>query len=369
MSISDYFNGNPTLPQEQDYVLLDKETLLGLVAAILSEQDSPGLKERARLLKEAVESLDSMLVNTGREELPVRVNPFLEEIQQILDAYTYERSRYYAERLQKGLVEAKTNDVNDINLRRWKDYDEVFTDSLWSIDRRDQSGAHLGWYWGNYVPQIPHQLMLRYSKLGDLVIDPFLGSGTTLIECRRLGRNGVGVEISPSTAVRARELVEIEENPYNVTTLVEVGDSQCFEFRKIIEDMGRDTVDLFLMHPPYHDIIQFTSDPNDLSNARNTDSFLDMFGHILDNTIPFLRKGRYAGIVIGDKYSQGEWIPLGFYCMQKALSRGLKLKSIIVKNFDETKGKRNQKALWRYRALQSGFYVFKHEYILILEKR
>ncbi|HPB20178.1 MAG TPA: hypothetical protein PLC00_05335, partial [Bacteroidales bacterium] len=69
-----------------------------------------------------------------------------------------------------------------------------------------------------------------------------------------------------------------------------------------------------------------------------------------------------------DKYSKSEWIQLGFYCMQEVLKRGYILKSIIVKNFEETKGKMNQKELWRYRALAGGFYVFKHEYIFLFQK-
>lgn len=60
-----------------------------------------------------------------------------------------------------------------------------------------------------------------------------------------------------------------------------------------------------------------------------------MFGEVLDNTISYLEKGRYLGIVIGDKYSKGEWIPLGFYCMHEVLKRGYLLNSIIVKNFEE----------------------------------
>jgi hypothetical protein len=44
------------------------------------------------------------------------------------------------------------------------------------------------------------------------------------------------------------------------------------------------------------------------------------------------------------------------------------LKSIVVKNFEETRGKKNQRELWRYRALANGFYVFKHEYIMIFKK-
>jgi hypothetical protein len=55
--------------------------------------------------------------------------------------------------------------------------------------------------------------------------------------------------------------------------------------------------------------------------------------------------------------------------MQTVQKRGYLLKSIIVKNFEETRGKRRQKELWRYRALAGGFYVFKHEYILLFQKR
>ena len=72
------------------------------------------------------------------------------------------------------------------------------------LDKRDTSGAHLGWYWGNFIPQIPHQMMLRYTKKGDWVLDAFVGSGTTLIECRRLGRNGIGIELDKGVAQEGR---------------------------------------------------------------------------------------------------------------------------------------------------------------------
>jgi hypothetical protein len=122
------------------------------------------------------------------------------------------------------------------------------------------------------------------------------------------------------------------------------------------------------MHPPYHDIIKFSKDEKDLSNAKNTDEFLKMFGAVVDNATPYLEEERYFALVIGDKYSKGEWIPLGFYCMEEVLKKGYSLKSIIVKNFEETRAKRNQKELWRYRALVGGFYIFKHEYIMLFKK-
>jgi len=56
--------------------------------------------------------------------------------------------------------------------------------------------------------------------------------------------------------------------------------------------------------------------------------------------------------------------------MQETLKRGqgLKLKSILVKNMVNNRSKLNQEHLWRYRALVGGFYIFKHEYILVFKK-
>ena len=86
------------------------------------------------------------------------------------------------------------------------------------------------------------------------------------------------------------------------------------------------------------------------------------------NTSAILKKGRYCAVVIGDKYANSQLVPLGFYCMQAMQQEGLTLKATIVKNFEETKGKANQKAIWRYRALASDFYLFKHEYIFVFKK-
>lgn len=60
---------------------------------------------------------------------------------------------------------------NDIDPKKWKEYDDINTDSLWIIDKRDNSGAHSGDYHGNFVPQIPHQLFARYTKKGDWILE------------------------------------------------------------------------------------------------------------------------------------------------------------------------------------------------------
>lgn len=290
------------------------------------------------------------------------------EFSQITAARTTERSRYYIKRLIRSMCEEKFTEVNDLNLRRWKEYDDILTDSLWLIEKRDKSGSHNAGYWGNFIPQIPNQLIRRYTKKNEFVLDTFLGSGTTLIECMHLKRKGVGIELQEEIADLARRNIESDSSFGDQDINIVIGDSSSLDFRELLNEMNIASVQFAFLHPPYWDIIKFSDDERDLSNAADINDFLAKMGRIADNVYQVLDENRYMALVIGDKFAGGELIPLGFLLMQEVLKRKFKLKSIIVKNFEQTKGKQSQKELWRYRALKGGFYVFKHEYIFLFRK-
>ncbi len=256
---------------------------------------------------------------------------------------------------------------NDIDMSKWKEYSDINTDSLWLIDKRDNSGAHNGDYHGNFVPQIPRQLFSRYTKKDDWILDPFMGSGTSLIEAQRMGRNSIGIELQKTVADEARSRILSESSP-QVKTEIFIGDSRTININNIADSLGIKNFQFVIMHPPYWDILKFSDDANDLSNAKSLNEFLALLGETIDNTTQLLEKNRYCAVVIGDKYANGQVIPLGFYCMNLFIERGFLLKAILVKNFGETKGKANTQGIWRYRALASDFYIFKHEYILIFKK-
>ncbi|HIU82189.1 MAG TPA: DNA methylase [Candidatus Ornithoclostridium faecavium] len=257
--------------------------------------------------------------------------------------------------------------INDLDMSKWKELTDVWTDSLWIIPSRDNSGVHSGHYHGNFVPQIPHQLLTRYTKAGDYVLDPFSGSGTTLIEAQRMGRNSIGIELQPSVAAEAIARIHSEQKTGIIADTF-VDDSRTFDTKRILDTYKIENVQFIIYHPPYWDIIKFSDDKNDLSNSESLDKFLGNFRQVVKNTSTILEKGRYCAVVIGDKYANSQLVPLGFYCMQAMQQEGLTLKATIVKNFEETKGKANQKALWQQRALKNGLYLFKHEYIFVFKK-
>lgn len=261
----------------------------------------------------------------------------------------------------------KFNDF-DLSNWNWKNYTDIWTDSLWIIDKRDTTWKHSNFYHGNFVPQIPRQFIKRYTKKWDYVLDMFVWSGTTAIECENLSRNIIWVDIQWKLIDRLDKL--IDSNAIKKKFIV--WDAWSIEVldktKDFLNSQDRKFVDLAILHPPYFDIIQFSDNDKDLSNTKNIDDFLNWFWKVLDNTYKLLKKDWYMVIVIWDKYQNSEWMPLWFLCMQEAQKLGFKLKSIIVKNMDWNRWKLWSWWIWRYRALNSDYHIFKHEYILVFKR-
>ena len=257
--------------------------------------------------------------------------------------------------------------INDLDLENWQENcKDIFTDSLWIINERDKSGKHSNFYHWNFIPQIPNQLIQRYTKKWDYVLDMFIWSWTTAIECENLWRHIIWVDIQEDLIKRIDSLIDW---PIKKKFIIwdSTNEKIVDKIWWFLKENNRDDLDLVLLHPPYFDILKFSTKKEDLSNTESIDHFLEMFKKVLINSQKLLKKWWYIWIVIGDKYQNSERIPLGFLCMQKAQEIGLKLKSIIVKNMEWNRGKMWVWWIWRYRALSADYYIFKHEYILIFK--
>lgn len=262
-------------------------------------------------------------------------------------------------------------DYTDIDVSNWRDYDEIITDSLWLMQSRASGNGHSFDYHGNFIPQIANQVFQRYTREGEIVVDWFLGSGTSAIEAVNLKRRLIGVELKAELVEHVKGKLPAEAVGDSIRLIQ--GDSTTQDTRKaVIEQigqMGAAKAHLAILHPPYADIIKFSELESDLSNAASTEAFIDGFGLVAHNAYDTLHTGRFAILIIGDKYANSQLDPLGFKCMQKMNEVGFKTKSIIVKNIEgNEKAKGKDKNLWRYRALAGGFYIFKHEYVMVFFK-
>lgn len=78
--------------------------------------------------------------------------------------------------------------------------------NVWKIATKPFSDAHFA----TFPPELPRRCILAGSREGDTVLDPFLGSGTTLLVADRLGREGIGIELNPTYAAMARRRIEAD---------------------------------------------------------------------------------------------------------------------------------------------------------------
>jgi len=265
----------------------------------------------------------------------------------------------------------KTKPWSDIDLYRWRDYGQVLTDSLWIFPSRASGEGHTLDYHGNFIPQIATQTFTRYTKTGEIVLDMFLGSGTSAIEALNLDRRCIGVGGKPDLVeyVRAKVPPERLDNDVRLIRGDSTSQAAIDSVRAALAAMGEPHAHLLVLHPPYHDIIPFSDRAEDLSNAPDDETFLDMFETVAGHGYELLAPGRFAVLIIGDKYEKGELMPLGFWCMERMNRVGFRTKAIVVKNIEgNERGKGRSSNLWRYRALAGGYYIFKHEYVIIFQK-
>jgi hypothetical protein len=83
-------------------------------------------------------------------------------------------------------------------IKSWEPTDfRLENTTVWSFKQRGNWATHDGRYRGNWSPYIPRNLILRYTKPGDLVLDPFVGGGTTAMEAKLLGRRCIARDINP----------------------------------------------------------------------------------------------------------------------------------------------------------------------------
>jgi DNA modification methylase len=269
-------------------------------------------------------------------------------------------------------IAPKPLSYTDLSPTAWRDDADLQLGSMWLFPARDRQNGHALDYHGNCVPQILTQLLRRYTRRDDVVLDLFLGSGTSAIEAAHLGRRALGVELQPALAQHVVDkltaLGVVEQ------TRVLCGDSSdgaamAPTIKQALAAWQLPAAQFLFLHPPYADIIRFSDHRQCLSNAPSEAAFLDAFERVCALGFELLAPGRFAALVIGDKYARGEWIPLGFRCLERMNRVGFVTKSIIVKNITGNEvAKGRQENLWRYRALRGGFYLFKHEYVMVFQK-
>ncbi|MEM4973472.1 MAG: DNA methyltransferase [Candidatus Hadarchaeales archaeon] len=235
---------------------------------------------------------------------------------------------------------------------------QVERTTVWSFPERGKwaTQALTATYRGNFAPQIPRNLILLYTEPGELVLDPFVGSGTTLIECKLLGRRGIGVDINPKAIELCRRNLDFDVDDA-LPQEVRLGDARNLDF------LHNESVDLIIAHPPYADAIEYSDDiEGDLSRIHQLDKFLFEIEKVARELWRVLKTDRCCSVLIGDLRRNKHVVPLGFLIFQKFLEAGFRPREIIIKIQHNCRST----SFWKPRARD--FLLLAHEYLFVFEK-
>ena len=232
---------------------------------------------------------------------------------------------------------------------------ESFT--VWSFPDRGDWSTHDGKYRGNWSPYIPHNLIWKYTEKGDLVLDQMMGSGTTLVECKLLGRNAIGIDINRDAAMVALDRLDFDYDS-KVTIKTYVGDARNLNK---VED---NSIDLIATHPPYAGIIPYSKAQikADLS-ALSIDNYLREMRVVAEECFRVVKPGKHCAILIGDTRRHRHYIPISHNVLRIFLDFGFILKEDIIKVQHKTKRTREAWLGSNY-----DFYKIAHEHLYIFRK-
>jgi len=261
-------------------------------------------------------------------------------------------------------TELEIGNHNEIKILQPENF-ELETTTIWSFPSRGKWATHYlnAKYRGNWAPQVARNLILRYSKEGDTVLDAFVGSGTTLIECKLTGRKGIGIDINKESLILTRNRLNFDSLGTFPEQKTFLGDARNLN---LIKD---ESIDLIATHPPYASIISYTKNSNhkqdgDLSKVHSVEEFCEEMKKVAKEFFRVLKPNKFCAILIGDTRRHKHEVPISFRTMQSFLDVGFILKENIIKAQHNTK----TAPLWKNMSIKNNFLLLAHEHLFIFRK-
>lgn len=219
----------------------------------------------------------------------------------------------------------------------------VQTTTLWEYPSQHYGTTMQGHqaYVGATPSYVIWNLLQRYTRHDDVVVDPMCGSGTTLDVCRDLGRQGRGFDVAPRRS-----------------------DIEAADARQL--PMGRESADFVFIDPPYGDHIQYSDAPHCIGALSALDEpYYDALADVFTEAHRVLRNRRYIGVYVCDFFNKKKgFAPIGARLTYLLAERFELIDHVCVVRHNKSLKKGN----WHQAAERDNFFLRGFNHLLIAKK-
>lgn len=218
----------------------------------------------------------------------------------------------------------------------------IQTTTLWEYSSQHYGNTEQGSssYRGATPSYVIWNLLQRYTKKKDLVVDPFCGSGTTVDVARDLGRRGLGYDLQPhhSGVFKA-------------------------DARNLPLEDGK--ADFVFMDPPYGDNLTYSGSPDCLGELAATDpAYFEAFEVVFAEIDRILKPGRYMAVYVCDVWKSQAFVPIAAILSNMLAQRFLPVDHIAV-----VRGNKDlEKGNYHKAAEEENFFLRGFNHLLIFKK-
>ena len=251
-------------------------------------------------------------------------------------------SKYLVETSRLINIEKKNIEKNINKIDVEEEIPLIESTTLWDFPRQSYGLTPKGDndYPGVTPALIIYNLLWRYTEIGDLVVDPMGGSGTTLDVCREEGRRCICYDIAPTRS-------DVIQN----------------DARKI--PLGDSSVDMIFIDSPYGDNIRYNEHPDDICKiSSETDEFYDELEKVIVESHRILKEGKIIGWLIGDQWVNKKFTPVGWRIYERMAKYFEPVDVISVVR----RGQSSNTGVWHNRARRLNFFLRGFKFLIIMRK-
>ena len=226
----------------------------------------------------------------------------------------------------------RRNKLNELSGKDWI----KFTKS-WFVHRPEPRGDRKIRHPASFPESLVREFVSFFTRKGEVVIDPFVGTGSTLVAALETGRSGIGFEIVNKYADISKERVQdaldlrraLSEATKSKSSWAKIITADSARLSKIWGENGFPQADYCITSPPYWNQLKkshmrqkgrvekgldtaYSDNPDEIGNIEDYHDFLHALKRTFDEVYKVMKPKGYLTIITNNVFSDGRMFPLAF---------------------------------------------------------